>query len=101
MRKLNQSVDIIVDILGRENISIRIRIFAKINGCFVALNLGMWIAPVFRQRLEIEMLRMNHFNFEKIITLSEKCIHDLKWWLENIQHFPKPVHRPNPESHLY
>ena len=92
----------IVDILERENISIRI--FAKIIGCLVALNPGVWIGPVFWRRLEIEkikLLRMNHFNFEKIITLSEKSIHDLKWWLENIQNFPKPVHRPNPEIVIY
>ena len=92
----------IEDILEMTNISIRK--FAKVIGCLVALNPGVWIGPIFWRRLEIEKLeslRRNCFNFEAKMTLSNTSIEDLKWWLSNIQKFPKPVHRNIPNIVLY
>lgn len=89
------------DILGKPKI--QIRIFARIIGCLVALNPGVWIGPIFWRRLEIEKLenlRMNFFNFESSMQISESCREDLQWWLKNIQKFPKPVHRKTPETVL-
>ena len=84
--------DMISEFLGRDKITIRD--FAKVIGCLVALDPGVWVGPIFWRRLELDKakwLKIRKFDFDKPMTLSDRARQDLLWWLDNLDLFPVKV----------
>ena len=72
---------------------------AEIIGHLVAVQPGMWIAPLFIKELEIfkdKMLKLNKWRYETMITLPSYIIKELDWWKCNVEKFPSPVTREKP-----
>lgn len=83
---------LIIDFISLKTVTIRD--FAQIIGSLVALDNGVWIGPIFWRRLEIDKatwLKINKFDFDSVMTLSQESEEDLRWWLDNVDKHPVQV----------
>ena len=90
------------EILGKEEVLIRD--LARVIGKMVSMTEGNVYAPLFFKRLEIlrnEGLKQSKGNYDYKITLNTECISDIKWWIENVDKFPKPIHLPPFTTEMY
>ena len=66
----------------------------------VAAQPGIWVAPIFYNRLEIakNVALCEQGNFDATIHITEIMVEHIQQWIVNVQKFPSPVHRENPET---
>ena len=76
------------------------RQLAEIIGQMVAAQPGIWVAPIFYNRLEIakNVALCEQGNFDATIHITEIMVEHIQQWIVNVQKFPSPVHRENPET---
>ena len=52
------------------------------------------------EREKIKALKINHFNYDKTMSLSEKCIIEIQWWIEEGLFSEKVISMGNPDKVL-
>ena len=63
---------------------------AKVIGCLISCFIG----NLYYHSMEgckVEALRSNNGKWDKSITLDNKCLHDLKWWVNNLSNSVMPI----------
>ena len=94
-KKANDIISTIKDLLHRSDVTIRD--LSRIVGKLIAVSPGNKVGPIFYKRIEnynITKLKQNRGLYDSIITLSEEVKEDLKWWILNINSFPRPLITP-------
>ena len=81
-----------------------IREFAGVLGKLAATLPGNKYGMVFLKTLETQKARAlsrNNYSYEGTINISPLIKTELRWWLENIELFSRPVHVPNPDITIF
>ena len=79
--------------------TISIREFASFIGTLVAMDPGVYGAPLFYKGLEIvkaEALVQERGNYNATISLPDETKLDIQWWIDNIMSTSKAVTTPSP-----
>ena len=77
-----------------------IRSVAQVVGSMVAAFPGVQFGPLYYRQIELDRaqaLKLNKWNYEAHMQLSQRAKDDLLWWIQNVTDSSKPVSMGNPD----
>ena len=102
-REKMQNIAKFIEVLLSQS-KLTIRKFAELIGIIVASFPGVQFGPLHYRALEMAKtthLKLNFGNYEALITLSDDCKSELKWWIENISTQIRVISHGNPQITLF
>ena len=101
-RKVQKISTLIQEMLSKDRFTIRF--LARVVGKLVATGPANHYAQLYTKQLDVEKqdaLQENKFDYDGIMSISEKARADLRWWLRNLSTISAPIYRGNADYILY